>query len=67
MPIVGHGTWAWTSTPRTGNISVFSFAPDSGSPWIRQDHVVAGALRLGLDPAAVVQRLKALGGEILDP
>jgi hypothetical protein len=37
------------------------------STWIRQDHVIAGAFRLGLDPADVVRRIKAAGGEVLDP
>jgi hypothetical protein len=61
------GAWVWRMAGRRGHVSYFVHVPDRDRPWIRQDHVVAGALRLQKDPAEVVRRLKEAGGEILEP
>ncbi len=63
-------TIAW-SNPRTakpGHIPLMvAFTPDRDQLSIRHDHVVAIAIALGLDPDDVVQRLKRMGGELLEP
>ncbi|MGQ0798029.1 MAG: hypothetical protein ACT4OI_09260 [Methanobacteriota archaeon] len=47
--------------------SVATFTPERDQLSIRQDHVVAIAIALDLDPDDVLQRLKRLGGELLEP
>ena len=61
--------WAWKNPRKDlpGHTSYFVYVPDRGCSWIRQDHVVAGALRLRQDPGEVVSRLKDAGGEVLGP
>ncbi len=63
------GAWAWkvAQEGKPRHVSYFVYVPDRGCSWIRQDHVVAGALRLQKDPNEVVRRLKEAGGEFLDP
>lgn len=63
------GAWAWKipTAGKPGHTSYFVYVPQRGCAWIRQDHVVAGALRLQKDPNEVVRRLKETGGEMLDP
>jgi hypothetical protein len=63
-------TIAWLN-PRTakhGRVPhVATFTPEHDQLSIRQDHVVAIAVALGLDPDDVQQRLKRIGGELLEP
>jgi hypothetical protein len=60
--------WAWRCPSlRRGHTSYFVYVPDRGCAWIRQDHVVAAALRLEKDPTEAVRLLKERGGEVLDP
>lgn len=63
-------TMAWLNPRgvRAGEVApVATFRPDRGQLSIRQDHVVTITLVLGLDPDRVLQRLKRMGGEILEP
>lgn len=63
-------TMAW-SNPRVVKRRevppIATYRPDRGQLSIRQDHVVAVAIGLRLDPDEVVRRLKAIGGELLEP
>jgi hypothetical protein len=65
-----HITLAWWNpkSAKAGQLpAIATFHPDRGQLSIRQDHVVAIALTLELDPDQVLQRLKRAGGEILEP
>ena len=56
--------WVNPSLARPG-LHVGVFTVENGSFSIRQDHVVAIALGLRLDPDEVLRRLKRSGGELL--
>lgn len=60
--------WANPKSVKAGEIPpIATFRPDHGGLSIRQDHVVAIALVLGLDPDEVLRRVKRRGGELLEP
>lgn len=63
-------TIAWwnPATTKPGDMpSVATFTPERDQLSIRQDHVLAIAVALGLDPDDVLHRLKRTGGELLEP
>jgi hypothetical protein len=60
--------WSNPKAAKPGHIPpLVAFTPDHHQLSIRQDLVVAIAVALGLDPDDLLQRLKRIGGELLEP